>query len=352
VEALALLFAFLVILAGAELFTNAIEWFGRKLELAEGAVGSVLAAIGTALPETMIPVVAILFGSGAAAHGVGVGAVLGAPFMLGTMAMAVTGVVVLLASGSRAAGDRLVVRPSVVAHDVRTFVLAYAGAVALALVPAGVNWPKSVGALVLVGFYVWYAAQHFGAEADGDGEDLRPLRFHRFERERHLLEALEPRVRIVLVQVVVALVVIILGATLFVDSVQSIGAALGLDAILLALLVAPIATELPEAVNAVIWIRQGKDTLAIGNITGAMVFQATIPTAVALLFAPEVWTFSGRSVIAFASVPVVFLSVALIAVPMVRRGGLTGRALLGGGVLYVLYLGFVALAVAGVLHVG
>ncbi len=44
------------------------------------------------------------------------------------------------------------------------------------------------------------------------------------------------------------------------------------------LLVAPIATELPEKFNAVIWIRQGKDTLAMGNITGAMVFQASIPT--------------------------------------------------------------------------
>ena len=54
--------AFVVILLGAELFTNGIEWFGRKLELAEGAVGSVLAAVGTALPETMIPIIAILSG--------------------------------------------------------------------------------------------------------------------------------------------------------------------------------------------------------------------------------------------------------------------------------------------------
>ena len=59
-----LLIAFVVILIGAELFTNGIEWFGHKLQLAEGAVGSVLAAVGTALPETMIPIIAILFGTG------------------------------------------------------------------------------------------------------------------------------------------------------------------------------------------------------------------------------------------------------------------------------------------------
>ena len=67
----------MIILLGAELFTNGIEWFGRKLELAEGAVGSVLAAVGTALPETMIPIIAILFATGASSHEVGVGAILG-----------------------------------------------------------------------------------------------------------------------------------------------------------------------------------------------------------------------------------------------------------------------------------
>ena len=91
-DVLILAVAFVIILLGAELFTNGIEWFGRKLQLAEGAVGSVLAAVGTALPETMIPIIAILTGGGSeASHSVGVGAILGAPFMLSTLAMFVTG---------------------------------------------------------------------------------------------------------------------------------------------------------------------------------------------------------------------------------------------------------------------
>src|SRR3954464_4837535 len=96
-DVLILVGAFVVILIGAELFTNGIEWFGRKLELAEGAVGSVLAAVGTALPETMIPIIAIGFASEGShsANEVGVGAILGAPFMLSTLAMFVTGVGVL-----------------------------------------------------------------------------------------------------------------------------------------------------------------------------------------------------------------------------------------------------------------
>ena len=65
--------ALLVILAGAELFTNGIEWFGRKLELAEGAVGSVLAAVGFALSMGSV---GLAYGVlvGAAAAGLAAGA--------------------------------------------------------------------------------------------------------------------------------------------------------------------------------------------------------------------------------------------------------------------------------------
>src|SRR5262245_57653073 len=112
--------AFAVILAGAELFTNGIEWFGRKLGLAEGAVGSVLAAVGTALPETMIPIIAILFASGAHHDEIGVGAILGAPFMLATLAMFVTGVAVVWQARRRPDGDVMPVDPAVLGADMRT----------------------------------------------------------------------------------------------------------------------------------------------------------------------------------------------------------------------------------------
>ena len=60
-----LISSLVVILAGAELFTNGIEWIGEGFGLSEGAVGSVLAAVGTALPETLLPIVAILSGKDA-----------------------------------------------------------------------------------------------------------------------------------------------------------------------------------------------------------------------------------------------------------------------------------------------
>ena len=100
---LSLLVSLVVILSGAELFTNGVEWIGEGFGLSEGAVGSVLAAVGTALPETLLPLVAILSGH-AAGEEIGTGAILGAPFMLTTLAMVVVATAVLVTAG--AAGGR------------------------------------------------------------------------------------------------------------------------------------------------------------------------------------------------------------------------------------------------------
>jgi cation:H+ antiporter len=338
--------AFVVILIGAELFTNGIEWFGHKLGLAEGAVGSVLAAVGTALPETMIPVVAILFSGEAHSDEIGVGAILGAPFMLATLAMFVTGVAVLFQARRREAGDVMPVDPAVLGADMRTFVITYGLAIAAAVfLPVEPTWPKLLVALGLLVIYAWYVKGHFEADTTVDAGDLAPLRFHRFDAHRTVAPNGAPRLRAVNLQVLVALGLIILGAVAFVDAVGHLARSLGVSEVLLALVVAPIATELPEKFNSIIWIRQGKDTLAMGNITGAMVFQSAIPTSVALIFAPATWVAGPGSYLAFTSAGIAFLASAAIFLPMVRSGRLRGRGLLVGGLFYVAYLVIVGIGV-------
>ena len=348
-----LIIAFLVILLGAELFTNGIEWFGRKLNLAQGAVGSVLAAVGTALPETMIPVIAIIFGGGGeASHAVGVGAILGAPFMLSTLAMFVTGIGVIAFRKRRATDTRMVVDTEVLVHDIRYFLIAYGLAIATAFLPPDLNLIRYAVAFVLIGIYIWYVKGHFDEEAEEEHDELAPLRFHRMDRNAHQDDPTIPRLRIVNVQVIVALAFIIGGAWLFVGAVEELASTLGVSEILLALVIAPIATELPEKFNSLIWVRQGKDTLAMGNITGAMVFQSAFPTFVALLFAGSAWHISENSLLAFLSAGITFLAVAAIFGPMWRRGRLDGKWLLVGGLLYLVYLVLVGLGIAGVIPTG
>jgi cation:H+ antiporter len=345
--------ALVIILVGAELFTNGIEWFGRKLQLAEGAVGSVLAAVGTALPETMIPIIAIGFGGqGEATDAVGIGAILGAPFMLSTLAMFVTGIGVIAYRNRRATGTTMAVDTQVLAHDMRYFAIAYGLAIAVAFVPP-MDPPviKWAAAAILIGIYAWYVKAHFEADPTVDAEDLAPLRFRRLD-PRYRYDPEVPRLRVVNLQVLAALGCIILGAFFFVDAVSHLSTTLGVDPAILSLVIAPIATELPEKFNSIIWVRQGKDTLSMGNITGAMVFQSAIPTVVALLLATSSWAVTGDSLIAFASAGIAFISSAAIFIPMARRGTLTGQHLLIGGVFYLAYLALVGLAVAGVIDPG
>jgi cation:H+ antiporter len=96
-----------------------------------------------------------------------------------------------------------------------------------------------------------------------------------------------------------------------------LGPWLGVPATVVALLVSPIATELPEIMNAIIWIKQDKQRLALGNISGAMMIQATVPTALGLFFTP--WIFD--SALALAGIVTALATAGLLV--LLRRGALT-----------------------------
>ena len=86
----------------------------------------------------------------------------------------------------------------------------------------------------------------------------------------------------VVIQLIVGLVAIVGGAHLFVEELLHVAESIGIEPLVLSLVLAPLATELPEKANSFFWVKDGKDSLALGNITGAMVFQSTIPIAVGL----------------------------------------------------------------------
>src|SRR5215216_7248837 len=105
---LELLAAFVLIVGGAIGFTNAVEWLGQRLDLGHGAVGALLAAVGTALPESVIPIVALVGGGGEEATEIAIGAIIGAPFVLGTLAMVLVVGSAHLFSGRRDQGSDVV----------------------------------------------------------------------------------------------------------------------------------------------------------------------------------------------------------------------------------------------------
>src|ERR1700736_5853299 len=79
-----------------EYFVNGVEWVGHKAGISQNAVGTVLAAFGTALPESVVTFVAVVFGETAEQREIGVGAALGGPLVLATIAYAVVGFTLIL----------------------------------------------------------------------------------------------------------------------------------------------------------------------------------------------------------------------------------------------------------------
>ena len=284
-----LLASFAVLLAGALLFTNAVEWLGHRLSLGEGAVGSLLAAVATALPESLIPVVALI--SGAEGSGeVAIGAIVGAPFLLGTIAMALVGVSAFVYRRRRPQGLSLDIHVPTLRRDLTFFLVFFTLGVLLGLgAPDGLEYAV---AGVLVVAYVVYVAWTLRAGGEVQShETLNPLILDTTRGD-------PPRTITVVVQLVVALGAIVGGAHLFVHEVLEIAEHLGVPPLVLALVLAPLATELPEKANSFFWTREGKDALALGNITGAMVFQSTLPVAIGLAFTD--WELTGFSFLAAA----------------------------------------------------
>jgi cation:H+ antiporter len=320
--------ALVAILLGAAFFTNAIEILGGRLGMRQGAVGSLLAAVGTALPESMIAIVAILepfisgdtSGEGAV---IGIGAILGAPFMLATLAMFVVGVSAVVFRRRRDQGTGLRIDPTTIGRDIGFFLIFFAVAAGVGLVALPM-FVKVVIAIVLALGYGLYVKRTLTS-----GEHLEEVP----ERLLLLPRSENPPFFAVVLQTLASLGVILAGAHFFVDAVEHTAEGLGLPAGLIALVLAPLATELPEKFNSIFWMRDGKDTLALGNITGAMMFQSTIPVAFGVLFTP--WNLQPLDLFA---VVLALASGGLVFFTLRRSGTLRAGGLMLGGLFYVAFV--------------
>ena len=299
-----------VIYLACEWFINAVEWLGARLQVGSVAVGSVLAAVGTALPESVVTLVAVVFGGTPATDDIAVGAAMGGPLVVGTLAYGVTGAMLLTRRSQRTpvnrTADASVLPPAHpnaepndqpngvpggpddgstsleglevadvrrLARDQTWFIAIFVVKVGLGLVAFAVKPWLGLLFFAAYGVYFWREMSADGARATH--EDLEPLKL-----QPHTSS---PATWAVVVQTLITLAVIFGASQLFVHQLEWAGPALGLSPVVTALLLSPIATELPEVMNAIIWVRQGKTRLALANISGAMMIQATIPSGIGLL---------------------------------------------------------------------
>ncbi len=282
-----------------EVFVNGVEWVGRKFRFGEKATGTILAAAGTALPESIVTFVAVVFGATAAQKEIGVGAALGGPLVLATLAYAVVGIGLLTAGKARANLASLKDADGHLSRDQAWFLVIFLAKIGLGLVAFAIKPWLGLLFLAAYGAYFW---KEMRGEQEDAGHDLEPLKLAPGNAD--------PSARLAVIQTLAALAVIFVCSKLFVGQLDDLGPRLGMRPQLVALLFSPIATELPEILNAIIWVRQGKTRLALCNISGAMMIQATVPSAFGILFTP--WMFE-RTLMAAGAVTLAAVVILLIA---------------------------------------
>ncbi|UZQ83248.1 sodium:calcium antiporter [Thermoanaerobacter sp. RKWS2] len=319
-----LLFSLAFILLSCILFTNSVEWFGKKLNLSQGVVGSILAAVGTALPETIIPIIAILFYGGREASQIATGAILGAPFMLSTLGFLITGAAIIIYSLFGKRTLKMNANKKVFQRDLTYFILVYAIAI-FASVFNQVNEIRISAVILVLLAYAFYVKRTFSDEQQLD-ENIGTLYFSKFL-------GVKTNLLWITSQLILSLLGIIFGAHLFVGYVKDLSHMMGISPLILSIVITPIATELPEKLNSIVWVGQKKDTLALGNITGAMVFQSSIPVTIGILFTP--WNITG---IAFLSAMLALTSAILNLMWINIRKSVNPFVLMFGGVLYGIFL--------------
>jgi cation:H+ antiporter len=323
----------IAIYLSCEWFVNAIEWLGVRWNMGTLAIGTVLAAIGTALPESVVTLVAVTKGNSPLSKDIGVGAAMGGPLVLATIAYGVTGWMLirrkreLAISGGNNSRDLLQdVDLSKLPTDQKWFISIFAVKVALGLVAFTLKpW---CGLLFFAAYGVYFIKE---MRADAEAHSSADIERLKLQPSKEI-----PSTWAVLVQTIVTLVIIFGASQLFVAQLEWAGPELGLSAAVTALLLSPVATELPEVMNAIIWVKQGKTSLALANISGAMMIQATVPSGLGIIFTP--WHFDGPLILSGVVTTIAILYLLWL---MRRKKFTSGRLAMAAGFYGVFAVGLV-----------
>jgi cation:H+ antiporter len=318
----------IIILAAAEIFTNALEHLGERLGISEGVTGSLFAAVGTALPEALVPIIAIFGGTGNSHvnEEIGVGAILGAPLMLSTLAVFLMAVSVVKKRGWNA---HIHPEKTGFVRDLNFFIVAFTFSAIAMFVPHGETHLRLVISSIMVLMYFAYIFLTFASsknlvEAGHATEADKPMFFTKL--------GLKKNQTTIYIQIISGLILLIIGAKGFIHGIEGVSQIINISPLVLSLLLIPIATELPEKINSILWVRRGKDTLAVGNITGAMVFQGTLLPALGIMLTPWLPTKDVLPCVIVTILAAIWLRISI------TNKGLSIKALMVCGALYAIYL--------------
>ncbi|WP_143701304.1 sodium:calcium antiporter [Vulcanisaeta thermophila] len=310
---------------GGLLFTNAVEYLGGRVRLGGSFIGAVVSPIFTSMPELVVFLVALYLYGGSVGEEIGIGTVIGEPFMVATIVFPVLFLVVFLGLVMRTRDDAVLEVERELVTPYIFFTALFPTVLLPALLPMDVA--RLIVALLLFAAYVYYISRMYRSQGslieEYDEAYLLRLVKARSDRLTYLLLS---------TQLAVSAVLLIMGSRLMVTGVGELAEALNVSAMAMSIIITPIATVIPESITAIIWTFRGRDTLAVASLVGEKVLYSTVYPALGLLLTE--WSLSMEAIVSVVEVEVS----SLVILYHVIRGRLTWDTAIIGLTGYIIYL--------------
>lgn len=275
-----IIFYLTAIIIVCSLFTNAIEPAGSKMKLGNNAIGGILAVIGTTLPETVIPIVAIISSfvfNKPAGFDIAQGAILGSPFMLSTFGLFLIGLCLLISRRKELDMDK-----NSILRFYKYFLFIYIMGISSAFID-NYTFKILICFCLIISYFLFIKRTIVKSKEDFEQKEDYDLFFCK------LFKIKDMNMFLILLQIFISLIGLFIFSHFFVREISVLSKILNFNPVILSLIITPFATELPECINGIIWTKSKKDDLAYTNIMGAAIFQAVIPMSIGILFTP--WVF-------------------------------------------------------------
>ena len=317
-----LAFGFILLIKGGDWFVDAATGIAKRFHLPELLIGATVVAIGTTLPEVMTSAMGAAAGSGAVAYGNAIGSI--------------------ICNTSLIAALTIAIKPAKADRKSLIFPVCFFFGTAIFYSLNAYIFGKFdlwMGIVLLVGFVVYMIINVINMKKN-------PAPAETVEVDE---QAVEPKTETTsnlgLIKdigvLIVAALVIAVGAYLLVESATKIAHDLGVPETIISLTIVALGTSLPELVTAITALMKGHGALSLGNIIGANIFNLVLVSGAAITInpfkVPSEATFLGNNASLIFDIPLMFAVMAIMTIPTIIKGKLRrwqGITLLS---LYVAY---------------
>jgi cation:H+ antiporter len=261
-----------------------LSYGAEHLSMKYGAkfVGRTLLSIATTLPEIAI----VTYAAADGFYGIAIGAGLGSNLLMMTLGLAI----MLLIATTRLSRAPLKGIPVGMFKLDKIFLLATA-VISAALFVDGYNFLDGFAFSALFIAYIIMAFLEMKEEKKS--ESLKNSEIQKAENKSRVIEIDDPSASVrtfdrAMLKAVLAFVAgtigIVMGAGPFIHSMQEFSLEIGISVIILAVIISPIAGEMPEKISMMILARKGAAgaSIAIANVLGSKILNNTLLLAVAV----------------------------------------------------------------------